>query len=238
MNRTVLVSIHDVWPGNQAGVERDLEWLRARGVSSAALMVVPFYHGKRSLDQESAFQSWLKEKQNQGAEIFMHGYRHRTPESLGENAQRTWAGRWLNSVVRNEAEFAGLAAEQSKYLLGNALQIFSLSGIVPVGFTVPTWWGEIPAGFKWPEACRFFDGRFHVWGRVKGKRLWAPALTFGRNENGKADIYGGGLWQAYLRQSSLMRIALHPGDLAFSNIQRAVTATLENREVVAYAGIL
>ena len=235
MNRKVLVSIHDVWPGSRAEVQRDLDWLRKQGVKSVALMVVPFYHGRRSIDQEPEFQAWLKEKQNQGAEIFMHGYRHLMPEVLGEKAKKTWFGKWLNSRVQNEGEFAGLDAEQAGDLLRKGLEIFSKTGIEPAGFTLPTWWGKVPAGLTWPATCRFFDGRFYVWNRTIRKCLWAPVLTFDNNEKLKSRIYGGAVWMAYLLLASQVRIALHPGDLEIENNCKAVKDVLKERKIISYA---
>jgi hypothetical protein len=236
-HRRLLVSLHDVHPGNLEQALRDLDRLRERGVASPALFVVPFYHGRRPIHEEPAFLERLREREARGAEIFMHGYRHLRSEALGEAARRGLFGKWINGRVGNEGEFAGLDAEQAGELLRKGFDLFARCSLAPAGFALPAWLGKIPRAFPWPESCRFLDARFFIWDLRTGKRLWAPALTFGRNRAGEPFAYGGALWPAYWRRSGLARVALHPGDLEHALVRSAVEAALAGGNTAKYGEV-
>jgi hypothetical protein len=230
----ILVSLHDVWPGNFALADRELQWLRERGASAPAILAVPCYHGKRPLEEEPAFTEWLRGQEKSGAAIFAHGYRHLRAENLGESTRRSPWGNWRNRAAKDEGEFAGLPPQESGVLLNQAFSHFKKAGLNPVGWAFPAWMGRIPAGFSLPESCRFVDARFSVtdWG-LKNVQ-WAPALTFGQS-SGKRFAYGGRLWRQYLLRTGLARIALHPGDLGHENVRLNVEELLAKGNAVAYA---
>ncbi len=230
--------MHDIWPGNLDQVDRDLGWLRERGVTSPALFVVPLYHGQRPIDKEPAFLDWLRERKTKGAEIFMHGFRHLRPESLGEPVKRSRFGKWINGRVRNEGEFAGLEEEVARVLFQKGFEIFAKSSLEPTGFAMPTWWGRISRNFSWPPFCRFFDGRFYVGDRITGLYLWAPALTFGSNAVCKPFVYGGAIWVAYLHRTQVVRIAVHPGDLEHEDVRQTAEKILAGRKAASYSEVL
>ena len=246
----ILVSIHDVWPGNFAQVDRELEWLRHRSVMASALMVVPCYHGKRPIEEEPAFLEWIKGQMGSGIEIFGHGYRHLRSESFGEPVKRAWWGSGINRTMQNEAEFAGLSPKEADVLIHKSLGHFRKAGLLINGWVFPTWWGRIPRNISWPATCRFFDSRFVVTNLPQNQNHWAPALTFGvlpkEPKGGFASggqqnppfAYGGKFWQHYLMRAGLIRIALHPGDLDQTKVQEQVEFLLQKGKAVSYENVL
>ena len=235
----ILISLHDVWPGNYAQVDSELQWLREKGAFCPALFVVPCYRGQRPIEEEPAFLEWVSGQAAAGSEIFAHGYRHWRSEAAGEAMRRGLGGRWMNRLARDEGEFAGLGAEDSSRLMENSFLHFRKAGIEPSGWAFPAWMGRLPPLFRLPASCRFLDGRFFVseWrGGARGPGKWAPALTFGRSGQ-EPFAYGGWIWRQYLLQSGRLRIALHPGDLGHESVRSQVESLLGRGKAVSYASV-
>src|SRR5690606_36307353 len=163
-----LLSIHDVWPGNAPLVAEYLVRLRSLGARKAALLVVPAYHGSKPMDGHGDFMAWLRDETAAGTELFLHGYRHRTAESLaGASARAAGArsayGRWVNRVlVGQEAEFVGLAEPERESLLDLGMECFGRAGLKPAGFVAPTWHGSPPAGSLRARGLGLLETRFSV----------------------------------------------------------------------------
>jgi predicted deacetylase len=73
----VHVSIHDVSPAWADEVEAALTLCASAGVRPA-LLVVPNFHGRAPLLDDSRFCARLRELQAAGHEIYQHGFFHRS----------------------------------------------------------------------------------------------------------------------------------------------------------------
>jgi len=229
--------MHDVWPGNFSRVDRELQWLRERGAMNTALFVVPCYHGTRPIEEEPAFLEWIRLQQNMGCEIFAHGFRHVCGERRGETVRRNAYGRWLNRGLNGEGEFAGLAEADQNKLMERAALHFRKALLEPVGWAFPAWFGSAPpTGFG--SALRFIDGRFFVRDGLSLRKLWIPALTFGRvKDSERRFLYGGEFGSMLLNLHATIRISLHPGDLESRAVNHRVDAWLRRGTGVSYSAL-
>ena len=71
----LLVTLHDVTPALADEVRHLWHLCRTRGVTPG-LLVVPDWHGVAPIEADAAFLAWLRDAQDAGAELFLHGERH------------------------------------------------------------------------------------------------------------------------------------------------------------------
>lgn len=96
--------------------------------SEFTVLVVPDFHSKGSLSGAPAFCSWLRELQNEGVEVALHGLTH-----AGIPGRRSM-------LTDGEGEFAGLDRRSAEEKISRGLDILSdVLGRVPDGFTAPAW---------------------------------------------------------------------------------------------------
>jgi predicted deacetylase len=202
---SLLVSIHDVTPALEAGVQRLWEMCAERGVSPA-LLVVPDWHGQWPLERHPGFVRWLRERADGGAEIVLHGERHERGEflTLDRGAARRRIDRGIGSLR-------------------------SL-GLEPVGFVPPQWLAREEghaavrdAGLGFSEddrAIRLFPA---------GRRIASPAVRWSARSAGRAwgsVAVARGRW-AFQRYARYPRIAFHPQDYAHPRTAGDLPATLD-----------
>lgn len=215
-----LLSIHDVWPGNVSLVEDHWRRLRSLGMGSAALLVVPEYHGARSIHADREFLAWLESKRAEGSEILLHGFRHRMAEAVsGASLTRrrsTW-GRWVNARENREAEFCGLARADRESLLARGAEAFALAGLPLSGFVAPTWHGAPPRRALEAAGFGLWETRVRLQDLHSGKARFAPPLAWTKAGNG-AVLFGGNAWLNVARKLPLIKVAIHPGDMESEGI--------------------
>lgn len=233
-----LLSIHDVWPGNLPVVEEHWQRLRSMGARRIALLVVPFYHGLRGLQGEDEFLGWLREKASAGSEILLHGYRHLMPERVdGDGALRAgrsaW-GRWVNKrLVAGEAEFCGLPASEREVLLRSGAEAMARAGFPAHAFVAPTWHGGPPESSLRSLGFTLQETRFRLHHIPSGRSRFAPPLSW-TSDRGESRLAGGKAWLESLIRLPLMKVALHPGDLAGSGATRILERVFSSGRETAY----
>jgi hypothetical protein len=137
------------------------------------LMIIPF--SENSKDDLEKFTTQLLEWKKGGHNLYLHGYRHKADLNL----KRSLLGRLALSLTNSEAEFAGLSKNDSKMLLGKALQAWQKLNVGEVkGFVAPAWYGSL---FSLCKDLGFenYGNRFFIWNKGKGLRLSIPFSTAG-----------------------------------------------------------
>jgi predicted deacetylase len=237
-----LLSIHDVWPGNLEVVEAHWRRLLALGAGPAALLVVPEYHGRRSIGDEPDFLAWLREKAAEGSDILLHGFRHLAQERLegasGPVRRAAW-GRWINrGLVGGEAEFCGLDDKAKRDLVRRGSECFRRAGLPLLGFVAPTWHGTPSAALLGGEGFRIRETRLAVQDLAGGKTRFAPPLAWmARPGTREVFLPGGRSALAALLRLPLVKVAIHPGDLESAEVVRAVERVAASGTPVAYASL-
>ncbi|HWZ58846.1 MAG TPA: polysaccharide deacetylase family protein [Gemmatimonadaceae bacterium] len=221
----LLVSIHDVTPALAPRVEALWSLCRERGVTPA-LLVVPNWHGDWPLAQHPAFVRWVRERADDGAEIFLHGERH---DEVG--SPRTLRDSWraFNKTNR-EGEFLTLDAPAARERIDRGLTLFAQLGLTPIGFVPPAWLArdacyEAVAG----AGLHFAEDDTAI--AVLPRRRWVPSPVVrwsGRTPfRARASaVVADGRWRMQ-RHAKVMRIAFHPSDLDHPASARSATRTLE-----------
>ncbi|MFL5493003.1 MAG: DUF2334 domain-containing protein [Gemmatimonadales bacterium] len=222
---SVLVSIHDVTPALGTGVARLWQLCIERRVTPA-LLVVPDWHGAWPLDRHPEFVEWLRARAAEGAEIVLHGERHdevglprRMPESL-----RAW-GR-----TAREAEFLTLDAMAAAERIARGLACLRRLGLRPVGFVPPAWLareeghravGAAGLGFSEDQRIvRLFPSGRMLRSPVVRWSARSPARAWGSVAVARAR------WTLQ-RRAPLLRVALHPQDLAHPATARSLGVNLD-----------
>ena len=209
--QSLVVSLHDVHPGSFAAVRAQREWLRARGVERAVLLVIPDHHARGEILSDPALCAWLRECAAAGDEIVQHGYHHlRT----GEAARRGNVF-WTRYYTANEAEFLDLTEAEAADRLARGRAVLAGAGLRADGFIAPAWLlGEAARRAVWAAGFRYTttigeviagDGRV-----VRSQSLcWSARAAWRR---AASVAWNAGLWPR-VRGLPWVRVALHPRDL-------------------------
>jgi predicted deacetylase len=239
-----LLSIHDVWPGNRVLVSGYLERLRSLGAKRIALLVVPAYHGRQTMESDPEFLAWLREENARGTELFLHGYYHKMIELVPgadgsvERNRSAW-GRFVNrKLVAQEAEFCGLPETAAERLLDLGLAAWERTGLARTGFVAPTWHGAPPERRMREAGLGLWETRFHLHRLSDGASRFVPALAWDLSApDGEPRLFGGGLWLRLLTALPLIKVAIHPGDFESAGTEGVLRRVFAAGTPIAYADV-
>jgi predicted deacetylase len=241
--RRALLSLHDVTPAFETEIRQAMGLARGWRVP-VALLVVPDFHGRWSLESHPAFCDFLRDARQEGSEILLHGFDHMAPRGVRpEGVVERAKARLLTS---GEGEFQILSFARALDRIERGLAVVEKAvGVRPGGFVAPAWLEHrdteralYAAGVSFHED--------HLWVRdleTMG-RILAPAIGF--TSRNLARTYVSVAWAEAARRvvgrAGDLRLALHPTDLTsgplVAAIGRLVEAIGEEREWVGYGGLL
>lgn len=135
-DRSCVVSLHDVAPSTQAQSIEILEELKTAGITVTSLLVVPDYHHRGKSIENAHFVSWLRELEEAGHEIVIHGYFHERPRRNGEGLRQKFLTRLYTD---DEGEFLDLDYEEALVRITMARDEFRSAKLSPIGFVAPAW---------------------------------------------------------------------------------------------------
>ena len=238
----LLVTIHDVTPALALRVESLWRLCESRGVVPG-LLVVPDWHGMAAVESEPSFGGWLRARAAAGAEILLHGERH---DEVG--SPRTWRDELRAFGKTNrEGEFLTLGYDAARARIDRGVARLRAMGLDPVGFVPPAWLAKADthaavrdAGLRVSED----DGAVYVHAKGRTSRtLRSPVVRW--SARGFVRAYGSVLFERlrwrFQRDEPIVRVALHPGDLAHpataASIERGLDAWLSVRKQSFYRTI-
>ncbi len=228
-----LLSIHDVWPGNRELVQGYLRRLKLLGAGPVALLVVPFYHGRQTMESDPEFIAWLRAEAMAGTETLLHGFYHRMPELVegdgltgkavcGPSLRRSRLGKWINkNFVNQEAEFCGLDIASREKLLNAGIESFRKMDMTAPGFVAPTWHGSPPVQKLRDAGLSFWETRFRIHDLESQRSRWALPVAWDQSRGGPV-LAGGDLWLTACLRFPLIKVALHPGDLSGAETEKTM----------------
>jgi predicted deacetylase len=243
MNRdraTLVVSVHDVAPGTSEQTRRWVEHLDRLGIRSTLLVVPGPWRGPGLADDPS-LAAWLRERTARGDEVAQHGWVHEPPDP-----GPAWRRAVDRAVCRGCGEFWSLAEGAARTRLQRGRQVLWATGLDPIGFTPPGWLASAAS----IQALRALGYRYTTSHRgvldlVTGRTTAAFPLS---NRPGSHVERAGAqlLRRAACRAADrgrLVRVALHPDDLASPALERSTVAALaevldRGAEAVPYAELV
>jgi predicted deacetylase len=221
----LLVSIHDVTPALAPRVEALWTFCHERGVTPA-LLVVPNWHGAWPLADYPEFVRWVRERADDGAEIFLHGERHDEvglPRSLGDS----W--RAFNKTAR-EGEFLTLEGPAARERIDRGLALFARLGLSPIGFVPPAWLARDSCYAMARDAgLHFAEHDTAIAILPRGAWIPSPVVRWSGRTPFRArasSVVADARWRTQ-RRAKVVRIAFHPSDLDHPASARSTARTLE-----------
>jgi len=236
--RALVVSLHDVHPGSRERIATQRKALSAWGVPRRSLLVVPeFHHGPPA--DEPGHATWLRECRDQGDEIVLHGYFH-DRKGQGESLRNLF---WTRFYTNREAEFLDLPPNEARARIERGHNRLVAAGLAPSGFIAPAWLMApgLPAllaemGFGYTNTLgTFLD-------LARNRTIATQSLCWSTRSAWRRTVSLG--WNRLLfrrlRGKSLLRVSLHPDDLAYvairKQIERIVKTALDaGYEPITYA---
>lgn len=216
------VAVHDVEPHSFRRCTQIRDWLAARGVASATLLVIPARGLQPFARRSPALSDWLHERVAAGDAVAQHGLLH------DRGCRRCALPRELLARFQGgpAAEFAGLGERSARARLHAGRAMMLEAGLEPRGFVAP--------GYAYSPALRAQLAREFDWyadlTRVftrEGRVHHAPAFclgTTGRLRRPLSPLAARGM-SALAR--SIVRIDVHPEDFDHRGHRRALAAVLD-----------
>ena len=232
----LLITIHDVTPALAPRVDELWRLCESRGVVPG-LLVVPDWHGAAPIESDAAFVTSLKSRAAAGAEIFLHGERH---DEIG--LPRTFADslRAFGKTNR-EGEFLTLDYDSARARIDRGISRLRALRLDPIGFVPPAWLAKPATHTAVRDAgLRVSEDDHAIYTHAASKTIASPVVRW--SGRGTARAYGSVLFERarWLLQRSepVVRVALHPGDLAHpataASLARALDAWLSVRRQTFY----
>ena len=229
------LSVHDVSPWTRSSVEIMLRDLAEQGVGITSLLVVPDHHHRGAVDRDPAFLDWLRQKEDAGHEVILHGFFHRRETGGGNLASQLVTEHY----TAGEGEFYDLAYGEARRRLAAGRAV--LEGFDLPGFIAPAW-------LLGPEAERAVrDEKFAYTTRLgsvldlrNGARTASQSLVYSVRSGWRRAVSLGwnSLLAVRLRRNPLARLGLHPPDWRHEKIKAHALAlarqAAEDRRVIRY----
>jgi uncharacterized protein len=225
--RSFVVSLHDVAPRTRDVSQKILETLRDAGVRTTSLLVVPNYHKKESATGDENFVSWLRDLEERGHEIVIHGYFHERPRRSREGLREKFMTRFY---TQDEGEFFDLDYEESLARITKARDEFKAARLSPIGFVAPAWLLSDAAERAARDAGMQYTTRIDsVLDLLTHEREPTRSLVYStRSQWRRAASLG---WNAalarILEMRDLARLSIHPPDFEVRKIWAQILSCVE-----------
>jgi hypothetical protein len=223
----VVVSLHDVAPSTRRIANTILSELAHRGVRVCSLLVVPDYHHQGLSTKDHQFVSWLRGLEADGHEIVVHGYFHERPGRSNDTLRNKFLTRFYTD---NEGEFYDLNYDEALRRIAAARDEFRAHGLKPRGFVAPAWLLGAEAERAARDAEMEYTTRLHTVRDLRFGNVFPARTVVYSVRNGWRRVVSRA-WNAtlvrFLKDSSLMRLSIHPPDYSHPAVWRQIIGLLE-----------
>ena len=225
--RSLVVSLHDVAPATWEAARHIISELQHSGIRACSLLVVPNYHRCGPSMQNRSFVEWLRELQDAGNEIVLHGYFHQRPRRPDESVFKQLLTR---IYTQDEGEFYDIAYDEALLRVRQAQAMFTAAGLKPRGFIAPAWLLS-PEGERAARDCELeYTTRLRsVLDLRSGRAFTARSLVYSVRNSWRRTLslaWNGALFQIQ-RENQLLRLSIHPPDHGFPEIWRQIERFIE-----------
>ena len=229
--RSLVISLHDVSPHTWEPCREILAKLEELGGPPVSLLVIPDHHHKGHMLAAEGFREWLCEQAGRGHEAVIHGYYHQRTRSEGED----WRTRMTTQVyTADEGEFFDITEGAAGELVRKARGDFESMGLEPRGFIAPAWLlSEAAERAIRGEGLDYTTRLRGVVDLQTGARHVSQSLVWSVRAAWRRQVSL--LWNAFLNTrvaaNPLLRISIHPVDIAHPQIWRQVCSLVERAQV-------
>lgn len=213
MRPAVSVVLHDVAPPSWPACARLLEMIDGCGEVPVTLLVVPDYHHRGRIEDDSAFRSAIEQRLTRGDELALHGLHHLDDSAPRPRGPLQWATRRLYTA--SEGEFAALDTVTAERHMSAGLEQFARLGWTVRGFVAPAWLmseGTRAALGRMPFAYTSTRSALYAlpdWYEYRYPSLvWSVRSAWRRGASRIVNT----VQEQRLREAPLLRLGLHPAD--------------------------
>jgi predicted deacetylase len=235
------VSLHDVSPLTLEDCRQAITLLRHAGlaISQLTVLAIPRHEDRAPLDRDPETVRFLRELQEGGAQLVMHGLTHRMP-----GRAHSPAGFFRGHVfARGQGELLLASAEAATRALDEGTDILRRAGLEPAtrAFVPPAW--LLSRAARQVVARAGFDFYEVFGGIVHGPRLRAPRVIGWGSLNAVETVATAAYaWAQTLLPARDTRVAVHPADmrrpLQRRGIARALGRLRDRTRAMSYATYL
>lgn len=225
--RQLLLSIHDVGPRFASEVDRHADRMAAVAGDRYAMLVVPNHWGKAPL-LGSDFGTRLRDWAAAGVEMFVHGWFHRDEAAHNSAADRLRA----RHMTAGEGEFLGLSHEEAARRMADGRNLIEdIIGRPVAGFIAPAWlYGDGARTALRDKGFAIAEDHMRVWSPTANDRVLArgPVITWASRSKSRiaSSLLAAGVLRRILKAASVVRVAVHPGDVHVASLGRSIDRTL------------
>ena len=191
---------------------------------------MPNFHGAWPLDAHPKFCARLRALQEEGHEVYLHGFFHESKPRASDERDLAWL--YAQKIVSGgEAEFRDLTPAEAETRLDEGEAMLRRAGLRTTGFIAPAW-----AMHDWllPVLARrgyaFTEDHLHVYDPAANKRRASVVLNYASRTPGR--LLSSVAWcrlAKYARVALPARIAIHPADMRFALLR------YETRQLLSWA---
>ncbi|MGI5229818.1 DUF2334 domain-containing protein [Actinoallomurus sp. CA-142502] len=220
----LVVSVHDVAPATAGQTRRWCADADSLGIP-VSLLVIPGPWRGAPLADEPGYAEVLRARAARGDELVLHGWTHRAgPEG---SPPRRLLGRL---VARGAAEFAALDEAQAADRLARGRAVLAELGLSVRGFTPPGWLASAATDRALARAgFHYTTSHLGVLDLRSGRMRRGFALS--HRPGGTGERLGAATMERWARwnagRGGLIRVALHPDDLARPGLRDAALRAIE-----------
>lgn len=229
--RSLIVSLHDVSPRTWEACRRILDELNTQGLTAISLLVIPNHHHTGHFLGVPEFCDWLRRQAQRGHEAVIHGYYHQRAQRAAESLRDRLITR---SYTAGEGEFYDLSREEARSLVAKARGEFLSAELYPVGFIAPAW--LLSDGAE--QALRDLDFAYTtrlrgIWDLRRGhveetqSLCWSVRAAWRR----QVSLLWNSILFSRLANRQVMRVAIHPVDLAHPRIWRQIKRLIASAQL-------
>ena len=235
----LIVSVHDVAPVSRLACERIIREMTQAGVTACSLLVVPNYHGTGESCDDRQFVRWLRDMEADGHEVVIHGYFHQRPRGERETLRARLLTRYYTN---DEGEFYDLGYEEAFRRITTARVRFAAAGLAPRGFIAPAWLLGREAERAAADAQMEYTTRLTAVRDLRSAEDFrARSLVYSVRSGWRraTSLAWNGALSVALAGSPLMRLSIHPPDIAhpaiWNQITRIVDRLTQTRSTTTYS---
>ena len=239
-SRWLVVSVHDVAPPHWERVQRLLAALDSVGVCRRSLLVIPKFQGRWAIDQHETFCAALRDLQQRGDEMVLHGYEHigvGTPDGLADRFRNRW-------FTDGEGEFLSLDYRSARDRIERGLALTKRTSLDVRGFIPPAWLIS-PEGLRAVRDCGFeYTNSYLTFADLaQGRSCLSPSLVFGPGHvNEDVGVSVQRCLAPLLMGRQAVRVVLHPPCIdhprRFAQILKMIQTLAMNRQAITYLELL